>query len=102
MASPEVFKGKYGKIGSADQIRATLLAEGFEIFPWRDAPGAVYAEHSHLHDELIVVTAGGIVFSIEGKDYTLGPGDAFKLPAGTVHSAVNSGSDPVAYFICTR
>ncbi len=102
MTGPQVIKGRYSRGSSSEEIQAALLAEGFDLFPWQDAPGATYAEHSHPHDEFIVVTAGTIVFSTGGSDYRLETGDAFRLPAGTVHSAVNDGSEPVSYFICTR
>jgi quercetin dioxygenase-like cupin family protein len=91
----------YSDLG-AQELQSRLSQDGYSILAWRDAPGAYYPEHSHPHDEFIVVYSGSIVFEIAGSQYALNAGDALELPAGTVHAAVNKGSTPVSYFICTR
>lgn len=72
------------------------------MFVWSDSEGAVYDDHSHRHDEYIVVASGAIVFKIASLRYLLEAGDALELPANTVHAAVNENHGPVSYFICTR
>ena len=71
------------------------------MFSWQDLPGAAYSEHSHNHDEVIVVQSGAIKFTIAGEDYLLEAGDELILPAGTLHSAINPGDKTVSYLICS-
>jgi quercetin dioxygenase-like cupin family protein len=95
-------KGKYSNCASAAGLREKLEAEGFDVFSWSDSPGAVYSDHSHPHDEYIVVASGRIVFVVDNQRFPLEAGDALDLPANTVHAAKNEDSRPVSYFICTR
>ena len=82
-------------------LRADLAAAGLDVFSWSDGPGATYTPHSHDHDETIVLVAGGMTFTIAGRDYTLGsPGDRLLLPAGTVHAA-RAGDVGAAYLIAS-
>ncbi|HEY9870758.1 MAG TPA: cupin domain-containing protein [Candidatus Obscuribacterales bacterium] len=101
MTRARVRKGMYSDL-SAQELQLRLSQDGYSIFAWRDAPGTYYPQHSHPHDEFIVVVSGSIVFEIAGSQYELNTGDALELPAGTVHAAVNRGSTAVSYFICTR
>ncbi len=83
-------------------LRAELAAAGLEIFSWSDPPGATYTPHRHDHDETIVLVAGEMTFTIDGRDYTLGcPGDRLLLPAGTVHGA-RAGVAGATYLIASR
>jgi quercetin dioxygenase-like cupin family protein len=95
-----VYERKYSQLSRGD-VREALEREGYDVLSWSDGPGKYYPEHSHPHDEFIVVVSGGIVFEIGGRSYPLQPGDCLHLPANTVHTAVNEGSVPVSYFICT-
>lgn len=101
MTRARLRKGMYRGL-SAQELQSHLSQDGYQIFAWRDAPGAYYPAHSHPHDEFIVVASGSIIFQIAGSQYALNAGDALELPAGTVHAAVNRGSTPVSYFICRR
>lgn len=82
-------------------LRERLEAEGFRVFEWEDAPGAVYPPHSHACDESIWVVRGRITFEAGGRKLYLEPGDRLMLPAGTVHSAV-AGPQGAAYLIGQR
>jgi len=56
-------------------------------------PGAAVPKHTHPGDEVGYVLDGQIVFEMEGKPpATLKAGDVFFVPAGTVHTAKNSGT----------
>jgi quercetin dioxygenase-like cupin family protein len=101
MASLTLHKAKYGAIGFTE-LHNQLSEEGFSVFAWQDPPGGFFLEHKHPNDELIVVSSGKIVFTIENYRYELEAGDALELPANTTHSAANEERMPVSYFICTR
>jgi len=82
-------------------LREQLEADGYDVWAWRDAPGADYQPHSHDHDESIWLVDGAITFGVGGRDYRLGPGDRLMLPRGTVHTA-RAGSAGAAYLIGER
>ena len=50
-------------------------------------PGAVVPLHSHPHEQLGYVVEGEIVFTVEGEEHVLQPGDAYTLPGGMEHGA---------------
>jgi quercetin dioxygenase-like cupin family protein len=100
--APTLHKFKYSDFGNTADLRRQLENEGYSVFSWSDSAGAVYEDHQHSHDEYIVVATGRIVFIINKQRFQLEPGDAFDLPAHTVHAAVNEERTPVSYFICTR
>jgi quercetin dioxygenase-like cupin family protein len=82
-------------------LKAQLEDDGFEVFGWSDAPGHFYAPHQHPHDESIFGVRGEIVFTIDGREYPLGPGDRLMLPRGTVHTA-QVGPAGASYLIGQR
>ena len=56
-------------------------------------PGAASGRHTHPGEEIAYVSAGPIVLEIDGKPArTLQTGEAFIIPAGTVHNARNAGT----------
>ena len=56
-------------------------------------PGATVGRHTHPGEEVGYVLEGAIVLEQEGKSaVTLSAGQAFLIPAGTVHDAANRGS----------
>jgi quercetin dioxygenase-like cupin family protein len=58
------------------------------------APGVAFPRHSHPGEEIIYVLTGSLEYEVEGKPpVTLEAGDVLYIPAGTVHSAKNVGSD---------
>jgi quercetin dioxygenase-like cupin family protein len=74
----------------SDQTPAgRLAAEGLDAQSWSNAPGVVYAVHSHDYDKVIVVGAGSIAFHlVERCEWVdLAVGDRLELPAGTAHGA---------------
>lgn len=42
--------------------------------------------HSHPHEQISYVSAGKIVFYLDGEATELGPGDIFTVPSGVPHS----------------
>ena len=57
------------------------------------APGVLAPRHTHFGEEIIYVLEGTLEYEVEGKPpVTLKAGDVLFIPAGTVHSARNTGS----------
>ena len=64
-------------------------------------PGASPGRHTHAGEEVGYVIEGVVVLEQEGKpNRTLHAGEAFLIPAGTVHNATNSGTG-VARLVAT-
>jgi quercetin dioxygenase-like cupin family protein len=56
------------------------------------APGAAFGKHTHPGEEIIYVLEGTLQYQIAGKaPVTLKAGEVLFIPAGTVHSAKNTG-----------
>jgi quercetin dioxygenase-like cupin family protein len=51
-------------------------------------PRSVVAEHAHPHEQVGMVIAGRVIFTIGGEAKTLGPGDMFRIPGGVRHKVV--------------
>ena len=57
-------------------------------------PGTTAPRHSHPGEEIIYVLQGTWEYTLEGKPpVTLKAGDVLFIPAGTIHSARNVGTD---------
>ena len=55
-------------------------------------PGAAVPKHTHPGEEVGYILEGEVTFEIAGKPPTvLKAGEAFFIPAGTVHAAKNTG-----------
>lgn len=81
-------------------LRSRLESEGYDVFQWSDAPGAVYGTHMHEEEQSHWIISGSIELSIETVGtVVLGPGDRDFMPAGCYHSARVVGDDPVIYLI---
>jgi quercetin dioxygenase-like cupin family protein len=57
-------------------------------------PRSVVRPHSHPHEQMGVLLAGELTFTIGGETRTLQPGDMWRIPGNVVHSAV-AGDEPV-------
>jgi quercetin dioxygenase-like cupin family protein len=90
-------------------FKRTVLQQGDLSAPGREAvmalaeiqPGAASGRHTHPGEEIAYVAAGPVVLEIDGKPVkTLQTGEAFIIPAGTIHNARNAGSS-VAKVVAT-
>ena len=50
--------------------------------------GAEGKLHHHPHIQSTYVKSGRFVFSVDGKETEVGPGDSFVIPANAVHGCV--------------
>src|SRR5262249_32764677 len=55
-------------------------------------PGASPGRHTHPGEEVGYVLDGTISLERDGKAATLGAGQSFVIPAGTIHNATNTGT----------
>ena len=56
-------------------------------------PGAVVGKHTHPGEEISVVLEGQLLLEVEGQPArTIKAGEAFLVPANTVHAGKNNGS----------
>jgi quercetin dioxygenase-like cupin family protein len=79
-----------------DLQRHDLSAPGREVVQVRVDfdPGYVAPRHTHPGEEIVYVLEGTLEYQIDGKPpATLKPGDVLFVPADTIHSAKNVGSD---------
>lgn len=56
---------------------------------------------AHEGVEFSYVLAGQIVYTIEGRDYPLGPGDSVHFDAGKLHRLVNATDEPAEVLTMT-
>ena len=82
-------------------FKRTVLQQGDISAPGREAvtavvefqPGGSPGRHTHPGEEIGYVLDGKLLLEQEGKPaVTLNAGQAFLIPAGTIHNATNTGS----------
>lgn len=94
-------------VGQAQQVgarridlqRHDLSVPGREVIQVRVElePGTTAPRHSHPGEEVIYVLQGTWEYTVEGKPpLTLKAGDVLFIPAGTIHSARNVGTNSAA------
>ncbi len=73
----------------SDPVR-TVLAETPELMVVRFAfeEGDSGTLHSHPHVQSTYVRSGRYRFTLDGRDFEIGPGDAFVIPSGALHGCV--------------
>jgi len=79
----------------------TVIQQGNLSVPGREVvqaiaefrPGATVGRHTHPGEEAGYILEGTVLLEQDGKPaVTLGAGQTFFIPAGTVHDATNKGS----------
>jgi quercetin dioxygenase-like cupin family protein len=83
----------------SDLLRHDLSVSGREVIQVRVdfAPGVAFPPHSHPGEEIAYVIEGLLEYRLEGRPpVTLKAGEALFIPAGTIHSAKNVGTDNAA------
>lgn len=66
----------------------TCTAEKMMLSVVNLEPHAVVEEHSHPHEQVGIVLAGRVIFTIGGEQKTLGPGDLFRIPGNVPHKVL--------------
>jgi quercetin dioxygenase-like cupin family protein len=72
------------------EIRHIMTGEGLHPHRWSNAPGDVYATHTHPYRKVLYVVEGSITFGLPeaGQRVTLHAGDRLDLPESTIHDAI--------------
>jgi quercetin dioxygenase-like cupin family protein len=86
-------------IKRTDVQRHDLGVPGREVIQVRVdfAPGVAFGKHSHPGAEIAYVLEGTLEYQLESKPpVTLKAGEAWFIPAGTIHAAKNVGTDNAA------
>tara|TARA_B100000315_G_scaffold168828_1_gene157401 strand:- start:71 stop:415 length:345 start_codon:yes stop_codon:yes gene_type:complete len=60
-------------------------------------PSAVFADHSHDHEQIGTCFEGGGVLSSAGKDLVIKPGDSWVVPSNEVHKFVTGNETTIIY-----
>ena len=50
--------------------------------------GGIGSEHRHVHEQVTYCLSGEFVFTIEGENVTLHPGDSLFFPSSALHGTV--------------
>jgi len=68
--------------GQARFIHSEHISQAY----WTFEPGAVLAEHSHPHEQIVNLLEGKLEFRLDGEVLVLEPGEAVICPPHAVHS----------------
>jgi len=63
-----------------------IHSENVTLAYWDIDEDAVLPEHSHIHEQIAIVTDGEFEFTIEGKSTICKPGGIMIIPSNAVHS----------------
>jgi mannose-6-phosphate isomerase-like protein (cupin superfamily) len=85
-------KGHQVAIVNEDQ--ATGAKAMFVKLPANKAIDPAVEQHYHTATAHTIVVQGSVSSIINGKKFTVGPGDYFRAPAGWVHGDSHGGGDP--------
>jgi quercetin dioxygenase-like cupin family protein len=90
----DVTSAQQSETKRTDLQRHDLSAPGREVIQVRVDfdPGYVAPMHTHPGEEIIYVLEGTLEYEIGGKKSTVKAGDVLFVPAGTPHTATNTGS----------
>ena len=94
-----VAQSQQSGVTRSDLLRHDLSVPGREVIQVRVdfAPGVAFPPHSHPGEEIAYVIQGLLEYRLEGRPpVTLKAGEALFIPAGTIHSAKNVGTDNAA------
>jgi quercetin dioxygenase-like cupin family protein len=70
-----------------DAFESQLKAEGYQVITSVQQPvGYAMGEHVHDFDACALILEGDFTITVDGADRHYGPGQIFRLPAGTPHS----------------
>ena len=104
LATTLVLAGVVAGLGAQQPaFKRTVLQQADISVPGREAvtvvgdfqPGASPGRHTHAGEEIGYVLEGTLRLEQDGKPaVTLTAGQAFLVPAGTIHNATNTGSTP--------
>jgi mannose-6-phosphate isomerase-like protein (cupin superfamily) len=79
--------------------RPTAMCDNYEMhITYLKQKGPSHAPHQHVDTEIILIIDGETEMTIDGKQYTAGPGDLYIAESGTLHGIGNATDKPCSYF----
>jgi mannose-6-phosphate isomerase-like protein (cupin superfamily) len=85
--------------GRAYFDRPTSMCERLEMHVTQlNKKGPSHDPHSHGETEIILIISGQTEMTIDGKDYTAGPGDFYFANSNLPHGMRNASDKPCSYF----
>jgi quercetin dioxygenase-like cupin family protein len=94
-----VARAQQPELNRTDLQRHDLSIPGREVIQARVdfSPGAAAPRHSHPGEEVVYAIEGSMEYQLDGKPpMRIKAGEVLFVPAGTIHSAKNVGSDNAA------
>jgi quercetin dioxygenase-like cupin family protein len=84
--------------------RTSFDAESATVTRYRFAPSARFPLHRHDQEQLTMITAGRVTFSVNGTEQQLTPGDWSVVPGGVEHGlqAGEAGAEFLAIVVPRR
>ena len=81
-----------------------MFGEGFLTCWVKLEPGAIVPQHSHVHEQIGVVTAGSLSVTVAGETRSLGVGEAYLVSPHVPHAATvgPDGAELVETFVPVR
>lgn len=81
--------------GATPQLRS-MTAGNLRLMPGMSP----HPPHQHPEEEILFITEGSGVVTIEGKPYKVSPGSAMYCEADKLHGITNTGSKPLLFYFC--
>jgi len=79
--------------------RPTAMTDRFEMHVTAlSQKGPSHAPHQHPETEIILIIDGQTSMTIDGVNYTGGPGDLYIMESGKMHGISNASDKPCSYF----
>lgn len=96
--APEFSRGgvRFRPLGVPSRGSAELAVWALEV-----APGEVGEAHRVSKEEIFVLHAGEVAFTLDGEPHHLTPGDAFILPPDREFNLSNPGRETAHLTVCT-
>lgn len=79
-------------------VKDAWAARGFSCGIWSDPPGQVWEDYIHDADELLMLIDGEIEVRMNDRLLRPAAGEELFIPAGTVHTVINSGARTNRWF----
>ncbi len=92
-----LWSGAHG--GRGVLVAGTESPDVLELWDWTLQPGESHTSDAHADGtrELLQVSAGTLVMTVDGESVTLGPGDALSFPGDVDHVHTNPGDVPTRF-----
>ncbi len=77
----------YPEVPSGPGATRQVLADSPDLMvvAFRFQAGGEGALHDHPHVQATYVQSGRFAFTVDGRDFEVGPGDSFVIPSGVRH-----------------